>query len=304
VSDHSREHAEVHRTRSAKASREHALVLTSRRIPFVHVLVDGEHLIAVPVDLADDARRELARYADENANWPPQRRDPLTLADGKLAALCWSATLTAAFLLQSDRSFGLDWYRAGRGDAQAILAGEWWRTVTPLMLHADLLHLASNLVFGVLFAVFVSHLLGTGVGLLALLVSGALGNALSALVQSPPHLFVGASTSVFAGVGLYMGFLWVDRRRQRYGPLHVWTPILCGMLFLGWFGMGDASETAGVTDETDVIAHATGFVAGLAVGIATALFAVRQLRRPGVQPTAGLIAAALIAAAWIAAFAV
>jgi membrane associated rhomboid family serine protease len=296
------DHTEVHRTKDPRSSREHALVLNARNIPFVHVTLDGQHVLAVPSERAREAREQLERYAEENANWPPRRREPRTLADGKTAALLYAATITAVYLLQVDRTLGLDWHDAGLGDAGAIRGGAWWRTVTPLTLHADLQHLASNLVFGVLFVVFCSHLLGTGACLLAVLASGALGNALSAVVQGPSHLFLGASTAVFGAIGLYMGFLWIDRRRQRYGPLHVWTPILCGVLFLGWWGMGNATETSGSTDETDIVAHVAGFVAGLAVGTSTALVAVGRLGRRDVQLVAGGVAGVLVVAAWMSAF--
>src|SRR5205809_421801 len=72
--------------------------------------------------------------------------------------------------------------RGERGSAEesAILHGQWWRTVTALTLHADASHLAANLATGLLFAAFVIPRLGAGFTWLAILLSGALGNALNA----------------------------------------------------------------------------------------------------------------------------
>lgn len=272
----------------------------------MHVVAQGEHVLAVPVEHADDARTELEGYAEENASWPPVRTAPQVLASGKGAALAWTAILSLLFVLQSGDGLGIDWHGLGVGDADAVRDGELWRTVTPLTLHADLEHLASNLVFGALFVAFTTHLLGNGVGMLALLLSGVFGNVLGVVLRGGPHLWVGASTSVFGAVGLITGFLWVDRRRKQFSAAYVLAPIVCGLLFLGMHGMGNLTlETLeqGVTDGTDVLAHATGFVAGLALGGVLAARATRSLAKPRVQRTAAIAAGALLATAWSVALA-
>jgi rhomboid protease GluP len=80
-----------------------------------------------------------------------------------------------------------------------------------LSLHADPLHLMSNLASGVIFGIFVAQILGSGVAWLTILLAGALGNALNALVQSPEHTATGASTAIFGALGILSGYM----RRSR-----------------------------------------------------------------------------------------
>ena len=43
------------------------------------------------------------------------------------------------------------WIKAGSAASAAILHGEWWRTITAMTLHADLLHLFGNAVASLIF---------------------------------------------------------------------------------------------------------------------------------------------------------
>ena len=187
---------------------------------------------------------------------------------------------------------GYDWFAAGRVDGALIRNGEWWRTITALTLHADARHLVGNLVFGVLFGLFAGRLLGSGVAWLAIVVSAALGNAANTLLLDSVHRSIGASTAVFAALGLVAGFVWrgrlmsQDRWSNRYGP------IVGGLALLMYTGTGGPN--------TDIGAHLLGFVCGFVTGmLLTALGPVPTDRR--YQLTAGSIALLIIATAWIVA---
>ena len=45
--------------------------------------------------------------------------------------------LLAFFAVTGPRAAGADWFAAGASDAERVLHGEWWRTITALTLHAD-----------------------------------------------------------------------------------------------------------------------------------------------------------------------
>ncbi len=90
---------------------------------------------------------------------------------------------------------------AGIMDAAAVVHGEWWRLFTATWLHADLAHLAANLLFGFLFLGLVMGRYGPGVGLLAAYVAGVVGNGFTWLVYDQTHRGLGASGVVMGGAG-------------------------------------------------------------------------------------------------------
>ena len=153
----------------------------------------------------------------------------------------------------------MTWFERGSADAERILVGEIWRTVTALTLHADAGHLLANALFGALFLGAVCSALGAGVGCALVLLSGAGGNLLNALLQGSHHVSVGASTAVFASVGLLSG-LSVARRRQRRWPGRPWwVPIGAGLALLAMLG------TTG--DRVDLWAHLFGLLVGGVLGV-------------------------------------
>jgi len=173
-----------------------------------------------------------------------------------------------------------------------IRAGEWWRTVTALTLHSGLQHLAGNLAFGIMFGLFAGRLLGSGVAWLAIVVAAATGNALNTLLLDSAHRAIGASTAVFAALGLVTGFVWrgklmaQDRWPYRLGP------IVGGFALLMYTGTGG--------ENTDIGAHLMGFLCGLAAGML--LTAARDhLASRRLQLVCGFGAIALIGGAWLVA---
>src|ERR1035437_10950698 len=84
----------------------------------------------------------------------------------------------------------------------ALAHGEWWRLFTATWLHADLAHLAMNMVFGFLFLGLVMGRYGPGVGLLAAYLAGVGGNLAAWLVYGENHRGLGASGVVMGALGL------------------------------------------------------------------------------------------------------
>lgn len=139
---------------------------------------------------------------------------------------------------------------------QALLAaGQWWRLLTPMLLHFDLLHLAFNLVFLGLFA----HQLERRHGALRLLllVTGlSLAANLAQYMASPDVLFGGMS-------GVNYGLLaFCALANRRPGPRYVFPP---GLLWLSllMMGLGFADAFALFGYRIANWAHLGGFVAGL-----------------------------------------
>ena len=271
---------------------ELALVLTARGVPFQRQPgLRRLGALGAARRCAPAAATELTLYRHENARQIGTR--PIEeVGDGPGRRLWYVATLLAVFFALHADLFNRDWLGAGRLEAGPLLAGEWWRAVTALTLHLELDHLGGNLAFGAFFGYFVGRYLGHGVGWLAVLLAAAGANVLNAWAQWPAHRSIGASTAVFAALGLLVTYTW----RRGYLRDTPWrariAPIVAG------FGLLAFTGTAG--ENTDLGAHLFGFIAGLVLG---ARDRAASRRRRGcssarVQRLCGAAAALLLVAAW------
>jgi membrane associated rhomboid family serine protease len=275
---------------SEQRAAELGLVLTALGIEHQRQAGGAGWEIWVPAARAGEASGELAQYVDENRRAIGQRS--VEEVGGALPGVAaYVAILVAVFACVHASAWYLDWYGAGRLEAGSVVRGEWWRTITALTVHLELDHLGGNLAFGSFFGYFVGRHLGRGVGWFAIVASGAVANALNAIVQAPGHRSIGASTAVFAALGLLTAYTW-RRGFMRETP---WrgriAPIIAGIGLLAFTG------TAG--ENTDLTAHLFGFMAGFGAGLALARWAridwLRSRRRQAVYAGAALAA---VAAAW------
>ncbi len=278
-------------------ARSAALVLDARSIPCCIEYDGANWLLLVPGHHLESARRELQLYEEANHNWPPAVPAERQLIENTLP------TLSVLLLLATFHNLALigislpeqgilDLYELGVAHAAAILNGQWWRLITALTLHADSVHLLGNLTIGGVFIILLCRELGSGMAWSLLVASGALGNLANALVQSPAHRSVGASTAVFAAVGILAA---VKMVRFRHHLQRRWfIPVAAGAALLAILG------TEG--KHTDLGAHLFGFGFGLIFGM-TAEFFVGKFGRPGaiLNLLLAFLSGALVAAAWWAA---
>jgi membrane associated rhomboid family serine protease len=174
-------------------------------------------------------------------------------------------------------------------NASRIAAGELWRTVTALTLHADVPHIASNTLTLVIFGTALCSAVGAGTGVWVMLASGALGNWLTAVLRGAPHSALGASTGIFGSVGALAALQLV--RRWRGTPIPLWrasAPIAAGLALLA---------VLGTSPESDVLAHLFGFAVGAGLGL-VALRLQRFRRRRAVQAALCLSAALAVVVCW------
>jgi membrane associated rhomboid family serine protease len=191
--------------------------------------------------------------------------------------------------LAGESAFGENWFRAGRVDGVLVRAGELWRTITALTLHSGLGHLAGNVVFGALFGLFAGRILGSGVAWFAIVTTGALGNLLNTLVLAPDHRSIGASTAVFAALGIVAGYVWRAKLMSQERWVYRNGPIVGALALLMYTGTGD--------ENTDIGAHLFGFLCGFGGGILLTLTRDRILEDRW-QWLGGAAAVALIFAGW------
>ncbi|MDO9068116.1 MAG: rhomboid family intramembrane serine protease [Deltaproteobacteria bacterium] len=239
-----------------------ALVLDSRFIPCCIKPDGSDWQLLVPPEHLESARSELTLYEENNRFWPPPLPVARTLIKNTLptvSVLILLATfhnLTLLGLSIPDHGI-IDINEIGAAHALKILEGQWWRLVTSLTLHADFIHLLSNLLIGGVFITLICRELGSGLAWSLLLASGILGNLMNALLQSPNHRSVGASTAVFGAVGL-MAAISAVRYRQHLKK-RWFIPVAAGLAILAILG------TEG--EHTDLGAHLFGFVAGMILGL-------------------------------------
>ena len=246
---------------------DHGLVVLAMGRPYWLVPSDaGFRLLVEPPALAA-VREQLACFDRESLGWPPRPAagQPAARRFELVAPLLWAVVVLAVFWWQGEQPGR--WEAAGALDTQAVFdQGEWWRPATALFLHADLGHLVSNVVSGVFVFAAVIATIGRRRGWLLLALASLAGNfAVAGLNYPGPYRSLGASTAIFAGLGLLTGRAVRGFRRPDHP--HSWravfAPLAAGLTLLALFGAGGL--------HTDVGAHVTGFAAGLVLGFAAAL---------------------------------
>src|ERR1700730_34119 len=224
---------------SQAACLEYALVLEAKGVPYERVESDGAWLLVVAPPLAQAAADELNRYAAERA---VRRESPapfVPFAGSAVGAAVYAFVLILVAYCAGIELFGIDWLRLGALESKAGAAGEWWRAVTAVPLHLDQELLLGNLLFGSGIGVLAGRMFGPGCAWLGILLSGAAANFVDMLISPSGHRAVGASTAVFAALGLLAGFGWAGRRNLRDRRLHRWAPLFAGVCLVALLGAGN-----------------------------------------------------------------
>jgi membrane associated rhomboid family serine protease len=265
----------VRATRSERETNEWALVLAAEGIEVCVDAVDGAFVLLVAERDVPRARTALDAYDEESARDARTRGLPAPdalvaewrtrVADDDLPAaslgVSWGMAVGAALLLigffavTGSPADGARWFDPGAASAGRIVGGEPWRAVTALTLHVDAVHVASNaLAVAVLLQALITRL-GPGAGLLLMLLSGAGGNVLAAMVHDPRHVAVGASTATFGAIGALAALRALSSFRHTRSRL--WIVTGASVVLLAMLGTAPGS---------DVLGHALGLVTGAALG--------------------------------------
>src|SRR5687768_12596257 len=189
---------EVYRSLRLQDCDQQTLVLSAVGIHSMTVVRDGLFAVVVSEESAQLALRHLREVAQEAAVPVPEPKAP------KLHPRAWTGSILYALIMMgvayaAGRGwFGLDWLESGSLNGAISSTHEWWRVVTALTLHADVGHLISNLLFGVVLGYLASRSIGGGVAWAGILIGAMMGNALDAIWMPEEQRSIGASTAVFA----------------------------------------------------------------------------------------------------------
>lgn len=286
----------VFQSRSRGRAMEHRLVLDAASIVCHVQRQHGRWELIVDDEDKTDAMSELAAYQNENP--PKMKRDFVkthVFGGAGITTAGYVAIITILYMASTSPESRHAWYSAGRMSADDVIEGQVWRTITALTLHADLPHLISNIAYGSLFGFMSGRLLGGGVGWLTVLVAGGIGNGINAWVRGGDHFSIGASTAVFAALGILVAHALRPPIGSERSLVQRWTPLVGGVLMLSLTGLGG--------DRTDVGAHVCGFVAGMLLGWFAVRISVEWLGRSTVQYAASFAAIGIIVVAWSTAIA-
>jgi membrane associated rhomboid family serine protease len=286
------ETAEIFRSYRRAACEERAFVLHAVGIASQVGWNGRSWSLFVAGEREADAIGHLLRYQREN---PPRRSSADPQPVHRLAWLGSAAYMLVLLIvgyLAGRDAFGQDWFGDGGLRAGAVRSGEAWRAVTALTLHLDVGHLLANLGFGTVFGLLAGQLIGPGLAWAAVLGAATLANFLNSMIRSPEYGSVGASTAVFATLGLLAAYSWRRRASRADRWAYRWAPLVAGVALLAFTGAGG--------ERTDVLAHLTGFVMGAVAGVLLA--ANRRPVAGWVQSVLGAAAMVVIAAAWWLAF--
>lgn len=281
---------EVGRYQRVGSAHDHGLVILAMGIPYwLMPMEEGGYGLFVETPYEAAVREQFRKFDRENRYWPPS---PDLLPTG--SGTGWSVSLYALliwgiFLIQDARLL-----EAGSAEEGAILAGEWWRSITALTLHGDWAHLVGNTLGGWLFFGLVFRYLGHGLSWILILASGMLGNLANAWgYAGTGHNSIGASTAVFGGLGILVGFrLWRQFRLSGWEwPRQLWVPVVAGLVLLGFLGAGG--------ERTDVLAHWWGFLSGAALGVGAGYLRLHERCKGNrSQSFLGWLTIAVVIGAW------
>jgi len=234
---------------------------------------------------------ELAAYDSENRNWPPVNQRDTFVPTFRAMSSVVIGSLIFIYGLSGDWHLKSFWFQKGAGDSAAIVNNfELYRLITPLTLHADIVHLMGNCFLGGILLHFFFHLTGNGIGLFAILITATTANLINVLVHGPGHLFVGFSTAIFSIIGMLCTISFALRTKQL--TLHFFMPLMSGLALLAFLGSSG--------ERTDLGAHLFGLLCGLVSGNFVRLPIFTTLRSSFLTQTLlGVFTFAIFIASWI-----
>jgi membrane associated rhomboid family serine protease len=273
--------------RSRREVMEWGLVMASQEIEaIVDKSAQGWGLLVAESDY-DRAVAILQQYKLENRGWRWKHHLPGSGFLFHWGVLVWVAAMGAFYywtMVAFPRLQSL-----GEMEPARVAAGQWWRLFTAITLHANLEHLAANLVTGGLFLGLAMVRYGPGTAMLAAFLAGAVGNCADLVSYSADSASLGASGMVMGALGLLSVHSFSLWRKFPHSRRLIARGAAAGILILVLLGFGPG---------TDMVAHVGGFLAGAVLGLALNTVRPALLQSGAVNVLSALALAALLITAW------
>ena len=257
---------------SRQQAEQWSFVLGAVNIPSIIEFEQHSWVVKVSPVHAKRALQEIAAYVEEESDWPPNRPAPkvqkLVFSKYQPPTILMMGGLVVFYLFTGPWSLKSGWFVNGAVSGRQILEnGEWWRLVTALTLHADVVHIFGNVLIGGVLVHLLCRLLGNGLGWFLILVSGILGNFLNVFLRGYMHNSVGFSTAIFGTIGILAGYQAV--RKRTTAARDILLPLAAGGGLLALLGTGG--------QRTDLGAHFFGLLVGIALGAALVFLPAQRI---------------------------
>lgn len=266
------------------------LILSASGLPYAVVKGDGGWEIWIKEAYLEQANHRIAAYFQENStaqpvptNQPPK----LFRTHSGLFSAALLLAIHAAIAYHHAQGTVFNMYSAS---AHQIMAGELYRAVTALMIHANPVHLVGNMIGIALFGTAVCTLTRPGMGWLLILLTGITGNLANAVFYRSAHVSIGASTAVFGAIGILCAARFWRNTAHTRRRLRTWLPLGAGFALLGFLGASG--------ERTDLMAHLFGLLSGLVMGTGHSLMLQRPLADK-YQSGCWVLTACILAGAWL-----
>lgn len=141
-----------------------------------------------------------------------------------------------------------------------LLNGKVWTIVTALFLHADILHLAGNMIFLYAFGNVLEKEVGAGKTYLAFFVGGVLAFLLGVFFYDPQVYMIGASAAIFALTAVVLLV-----KPLKFSFLFFMPLGLVAVIYIIYNVLAVQSNIEG---NIAYISHVIGFAIGIPLGIA------------------------------------
>lgn len=269
---------------------QQTLVLSAVGIHSWTVVRGGVFVVVVPEESAELARHHLSAVAQEAAAPVHVPKMPKVRPHAWLGSFLYALVMIVVAYAAGIDLFGFDWLDTGALNGAIPKTHEWSRVVTALTLHADVGHLLSNLAFGIALGYLLSRSVGGGVAWASILIGAMMGNALDAFWMPEEQRSIGASTAVFAALGILSAYAWTLETATNLRWAKRLGPLIAGVTLLGFLGAGG--------ERTDIVAHVTGFVSGCLLGAMLGKVPERYFDSRALQLASGAFTLAALVTAW------
>ena len=138
------------------------------------------------------------------------------------------------------------------GENEKVLQGEFYRLFSAIFIHANIVHLASNVLFLIIFGIRLEELKSASFLVFGFVICGFVGNVASLIwfLLAVPMNSVGSSGGIFGILGIIYFSLRSESKHERRKSLYLL--IIFFMITIG--------------QDTNVISHLFGLLGGIFIG--------------------------------------